>query len=116
MRTVPFEILGRMPHSFAVGHPTISGFSTIEILIAFAVGITFISAAIMVTFSDSSLKTQISLESGNTSALDVSLDQSGLYRTMKKIGDSTKMLLTDWYAPLVTASETMGAVGWHCSQ
>lgn len=112
MRTVPFEILGRMPHSFAVGHPTISGFSTIEILIAFAVGITFISAAIMVTFSDSSLKTQISLESGNTSALDVSLDQSGLYRTMKKIGDSTKMLLTDWYAPLVTASETMGAVGY----
>lgn len=74
----------------------IAGFSTIEILIAFSVGIVFLSAAMMVAFSDTSLTKQVSVDSGQATALDTMLDNGGVYRSTTCIGDLTKSLAMDW--------------------
>ncbi len=80
------------------------GFSTIEILIAFAVGIIFLSAAMMVAFSDPTLSRQISLESGQAAALDSILDSQGLASSTNKFGALMSSLTEDWSVSLPTAS------------
>jgi hypothetical protein len=72
------------------------GFSTIEILIAFAVGIIFLTAAMMVAFSDPTLTRQISIDSGQVAALDATLDNGGLNQASNKIGNMTANLMGAW--------------------
>jgi hypothetical protein len=78
------------------------GFSTIEILIAFSVGIIFLTAAMMIAFSDASLTKQVSLESGTATALDATLDNGGLYRAQNKLGDVMKTLAGNWNAGIAS--------------
>ena len=73
-----------------------SGFSTIEILIAFSVGIIFLTAAMMVSFSDPTLARQISLDSGQAAALDVSLDNNALATSSNKLGNIVAKLTSNW--------------------
>jgi hypothetical protein len=73
-----------------------TGFSTIELLIAFSVGIIFLTSAIMVSFSDPTLTQQISIYSGQTAALHTSLDNFAFSTSTKMIGDITGQLLKNW--------------------
>ncbi len=82
------------------------GFSTIEILIAFAVGIIFLSAAMMVAFSDPTFTKQVSIESGQAAALDTMLDNGGLYRAGNTIGSTTKKLRENWNALFAIATSS----------
>ena len=66
---------------------TEDGFSTIEILIAFSVGIIFLAAAMMLAFSDPALMRQTSLDSGQVSALDSTLDTSALATSTNSLGN-----------------------------
>lgn len=77
------------------------GFSTIEILIAFSVGIIFLTAAMMVSFSDPTLARQISLDSGQATALDATLDNTALASSTNKMGSATAALMKNWSAVLV---------------
>jgi type II secretory pathway pseudopilin PulG len=72
------------------------GFSTIELLIAFSVGIIFLTAAMMVGFSDSSLTQQTSLDSGQAAVLNASLDNYGLSTSTKKFGNAVRELMKNW--------------------
>ena len=72
------------------------GFSTIELLIAFSVGIIFLTAAMMVSFSDPTLARQISLDSGQVAALDVSLDNNALATSSNKLGNIVAKLTSNW--------------------
>ena len=82
------------------------GFSTIELLITFAVGIVFLTAAMMVAYSDPTLARQISLDSGQAAALDVALDSSALATSTTNIGYIIEKLSKNWNATIakVTAS------------
>ncbi|QQR65039.1 hypothetical protein IPH92_00455 [Candidatus Kaiserbacteria bacterium] len=91
------------PHTFT------SGFSTIEILIAFSVGIIFLSAAIMVVFSDPTLARQISLESGQAAALDALLDSQGLASSSNKFGALMGSITENWSA-LIPTTDTSDSV------
>ncbi len=62
------------------------GFSTIELLIAFAVGIIMISAAMMIAFG------------GQSIGLDAMLDSHGLSRAMTQIGDASRKIAENWNA------------------
>jgi hypothetical protein len=73
-----------------------SGFSTIELLMAFSVGILFLTAAIMVSFSDTTLTQQLSLDSGQTASLGASLDNYAFATSSKKLGDVAGQLLKNW--------------------
>jgi hypothetical protein len=75
-----------------------SGFSTIELLIAFSVGIIFLTAAILVSYTDPTLNHQISLDSNQATVLDVSLDNNALAISGNKIGDAVADLIGDWNA------------------
>lgn len=90
----PVNVSERVRRDFIA--PSHAGFSTIEILIAFAVGIIFLTAAMMVAFSDPTLARQISLDSGQTAALDAALDDSGLNRAANKIGRAIEELTRNW--------------------
>lgn len=81
-------------------HKDIGGFSTIELLIAFSVGIIFLTAAMMVSFSDPTLARQVSLESGQAAALDVALDSTALASSTNKLGSTTAALMKNWSAIL----------------
>ncbi len=81
-------------------HNDTGGFSTIELLIAFSVGIIFLTAAMMVSFSDPTLARQISLDSGQAAALDVALDNTGLASSTNKMGSTTAALMKNWSAIL----------------
>lgn len=83
-------------------HTSTSGFSTIEILIAFSIGILFLSAAIMVIFSDPTLARQISLENGQAAALDAILDSQGLASSSNKLGALVSSLTENWDALIPT--------------
>ncbi len=72
------------------------GFSTIELLIAFSVGIIFLTAAMMVSFSDPTLARQISLDSGQVAALDVALDNNALATSSNKLGNIVAKLTSNW--------------------
>lgn len=86
------------------------GFSTIELLIAFAVGITLLSAAIMVAFTDPTLSERISINSGPTTALDVALDGTGLSKSTGRIGELVAAILTDWGATADAEEEDLGGL------
>ncbi len=73
-----------------------NGFSTIEILIAFAVGIMFLSASIMLSFSDATFTKTLSLDSGQAAALDMHLDSNGLSRAQSNLGSVIATLRTNW--------------------
>lgn len=75
---------------------TTSGFSTIELLIAFSVGIIFLTAAMMVGFSDSTLTQQTSLDSGQAAVLNAGLDNYGLSTSTKKFGNVVRELMKNW--------------------
>lgn len=96
---------GGVARNFALGHTT-AGFSTIEILIAFAVGIVFLSAAMMVAFSDASLTEQVSVDSGHAAALDTMLDNGGVYRSQNRIGDLQNALASNWNTVFSMTSTT----------
>ncbi len=72
------------------------GFSTIEILIAFAVGITFIAAALMIVYSDPSRTAQILLDHGHITALDTFRDTYGLRSAIRHIEDTRIALSLEW--------------------
>ena len=72
------------------------GFSTIELLIAFSVGIIFLTAAMMVGFSDSTLTQQVSLDSGQASVLGAGLDNYALSTSSKKFGNVVRELMRNW--------------------
>jgi len=77
---------------------TTRGFSTIELLIAFSVGIIFLTAAIMVSYTDPTLNHQISLDSNQATVLDVSLDNNALAISGNKISDAVADLIGNWNA------------------
>lgn len=79
-------------------HKRTGGFSTIELLIAFSVGIIFLTAAMMVSFSDPTLARQISLDSGQAAALDVALDNTALATSTNKLGAIIATLTGNWNA------------------
>ena len=83
-----------------------NGFATIEILITFAVGIIFLSAAIMVAFSDPTLARQISLESGQAATLDLALDSTSLATSTNFMGSTTARLMKNWNTPIFSIIET----------
>lgn len=82
------------------------GFSTIEILIAFSVGIIFLTAAMMVSFSDPTLARQISLDSGPATALDATLDNTALATSSNKLGRMIAALTGNWNATTVGDSDS----------
>ncbi len=77
---------------------TQNGFSTIELLIAFSVGIIFLTAAIMVAYTDPTMNHQVSLDSNQATVLDVSLDNNALAISGNKIGDAVADLIGNWNA------------------
>ena len=81
-----------------------AGFSTIELLITFAVGIVFLTAAMMVAYSDPTLARQVSLESGQAAALDVALDSSALATSTTNIGYIIERLSKNWNATIANVS------------
>lgn len=83
-----------------------AGFSTIEILITFAVGIIFLTAAMMVAFSDPTLTRQISLNTSYAAALDTALDGSALATSSNKIGQLMNDIAGNWSA--LVSSDTDG--------
>ncbi len=89
---------------------TQEGFSTIEILIAFSVGILFLSSAMMVAFSGGTLTQHIALDSSHAIAYDVALDSDGLNRATDALAHHTASLAHTWHAPLIPSSETLGSV------
>lgn len=90
--------------AFGAGDGSVSGFSTIEILIAFAVGIVFLSAAMMVAFSGQQSPTGTgagiyngtSTDVGQAAALDLALDNYGLATSSNRIGKILSKLTKDW--------------------
>lgn len=74
------------------------GFSTIELLIAFSVGIIFLTAAMMVGFSDSTLAHQTSLDSGQAAVLGASLDKDAMSTSTNKLGNVIASLSKNWNA------------------
>lgn len=82
------------------------GFSTIELLITFAVGIVFLTAAMLVAFSDPSLARQISLDSGQAAALDVALDNTALATSTNKLGSIIANLTHNWNATISSVDAT----------
>lgn len=95
------------PRAFGAGDTPISGFSTIEILIAFAVGIVFLSAAMMVAFSGQQSYTGTgagiyngtSTDVGQAAALDLALDNYGLATSSNRIGKIIANLTKSWNTP-----------------
>jgi hypothetical protein len=83
-----------------------SGFSTIEILIAFSVGIVFLTSAMMVSFSDPTLNRQFSLESGHSSTLDTILDTNALSTSTNSLGGILAKLSGNWGASVAGAHDT----------
>lgn len=83
------------------------GFSTIEILIAFAVGIIFLSAAMMVAFSgqqslsasSAGIYNGTSTDTGQAAALDLALDNYGLATSSNRIGKIVANLVKSWNIP-----------------
>lgn len=76
------------------------GFSTIELLIAFSVGIIFLTAAMMVGFSDSSLANQKSLDSGQAAVLGANLDNGAFSTSSNKLGNVIASLAKNWNATI----------------
>lgn len=99
-----------MNNRYAKQESGTTGFSTIEILIAFAVGIIFLSAAIMVAFSDPTRTRHVALGSGETVALDVMLDNYGLIRSTNTIGEILAGLTADWSMTILSDSEVVNPV------
>ena len=85
-----------MKNFFSNTYRTNGGFSTIELLIAFSVGIIFLTAAMMVSFSDPTLTQQISLDSSQSAALGTTLDNFALSTSTKKIGNGIRELMKNW--------------------
>lgn len=84
-----------------------AGFSTIEILISFAVGIIFLTAAMMVAFSDPTLTKQISLNASYAAAVDVAHDGVGLATSTNKIGAMVTALANNWNASIDNDSDSI---------
>ncbi len=72
------------------------GFSTIEMLLAFTVGILFLSAALMIAFSDPTLSRQYSLDPSVALAIDTTLDSNALATSTNSIGSTTTSFLHNW--------------------
>ncbi len=72
------------------------GFSTLEIVLAFSVGILFLSAALMIAFSDPTLTKRYSLDSGQAVGLDTILDNNGLATSTNRIGNIAASFLSNW--------------------
>jgi hypothetical protein len=102
----------RKTRGFVASHHSPTGFSTIEILIAFAVGIIFLSAAMMIAFSDPTLTKQVSLNNGQSVALDTMLDNGGLYRATNNIGSTTKKLAENWNALFSQSTDTTSGTSY----
>lgn len=84
----------------------LNGFSTIEILITFAVGIVFLTAAMLVAFSDPTLARSISLDSGQAATLDIALDSTALATSTNNISSTTAKLLKNWNASISSIAQT----------
>ena len=82
------------------------GFSTIELLIAFSVGMIFLTAALLVSYSDPTLARQISLDSGQTTALDAVLDTNALSTSTNRIGGIVSALGSNWNTLFTSNSDT----------
>ena len=82
------------------------GFSTIELLIAFSVGMVFLTAALLVSYSDPTLARQISLDSGQATALDAVLDTNALSTSTNRIGGIVSSLGSNWNAIFSSNSDT----------
>lgn len=72
------------------------GFSTIELLIAFSIGIIFLSASLMLVFSDTEFNQKLSLETSNASIIDGG--KSTLAKTVshRELSTLKNSLQTDW--------------------
>jgi hypothetical protein len=84
-----------------------SGFSTIEILIAFSVGIIFLASAMMIAFSDPTLAKQHNLDNGQTIALDVILDNNALATSSNKIANAVAAFMADWNGEVLGESDAI---------
>ena len=82
------------------------GFSTIELLIAFSVGMVFLTAALLVSYSDPTLARQISLDSGQATALDAVLDTNALSTSTNRIGGIVSSLGSNWNTIFSSNSDT----------
>lgn len=89
-----------------------AGFSTIEILIAFSVGILFLSSAMMLAYNGVTPTQHMTLDSSHTIAYDVTLDSDGLYRATDALAHHTASLVQTWHAPLMPSSENFGSVAF----
>ena len=85
---------------------SLKGFSTIEILITFAVGIVFLTAAMLVAFSDPTLARSISLDSGQAATLDIALDSTALATSTNSLSSTTAKLLKNWNASISSITQT----------
>jgi hypothetical protein len=81
------------------------GFSTIEILIAFAVGILFLSAALMLAYSNPSQTMYVSLDTNHTATLDIMFDMYGLATSSNNLGNVLLTLSENWDTQIPASSE-----------
>jgi hypothetical protein len=81
------------------------GFSTIEILIAFSVGIIFLTSAMMIAFTDPTLAKQYSLDSGQSITLDTILDSNALATSSNKIANVVAAFMADWNSEALAESD-----------
>ncbi len=72
------------------------GFSTIEILIAFGIGMVFLSAALMVVYSDPRMVEQRVLSNSHTITLDTVLDSVALATSTNGLAVTTATVRADW--------------------
>jgi hypothetical protein len=72
-----------------------AGFSTIELLIAFSVGMIFLTAAIMVSYGSGN---EYSFDSGQAAALDTALDNDALATSSNKIDSLIAQISANWDA------------------
>jgi hypothetical protein len=72
------------------------GFSTIEILIAFGIGIMFLSASLMIAYSDPHMAKQYVLNDGHSITLDAILDSTALATSSNMLGAIVATLREKW--------------------
>ncbi len=80
--------------------PLYRGFITLELLIAFFVGITFLSAAIMTIASSQTSSSHVSLENGTRITLDTILDTRALIHTTQTFESNALERNISWKTPL----------------
>lgn len=85
-------------------HSSLSGFSTLELLIAFSVGMSFLSAAMMLVTNDDNISQLFSLHSDNAIALNISNDSIGIFRTRENLNSTLALLRENWHETISTTT------------